>query len=226
MRSLLLRFIALVIVSIVAPISGCGLREYEDKMERAQARYERFDKTSKELDQPIIPPVLFDKDGKPRPNSFYLRPPKGINSQAENEKQPRGDLLYSYRLRSGASSPINLVEVAFPDERKEFANDVLRFFPVSEKTVSRRTRTVKGPEPMTFHTYEIDDGTNYYSVNIYKGKPAQAAIIFWSTPNQKAAANNRIDLSLETFGTGPSLERSQREFWSRSPLEWVPRHGN
>ena len=100
-------------------MSGCGLADYEKKMAQAEKRLQRFEDESRVLDMPLSVPLRPAKKpgGKPTAFNLFLRPPRGINNTAENQKEPRNRLLFSYRLRKGATpGPFTLVELAIGDK--------------------------------------------------------------------------------------------------------------
>src|SRR2546422_3550485 len=56
--------------------SGCGLRDYEDHIDRQKLRIKVFDEESQVLGDPLDAPL---KDGVPlAPVGFFLRPPKSL----------------------------------------------------------------------------------------------------------------------------------------------------
>src|SRR5258707_15411387 len=79
-------------------VSGCGVGAYESKMLEAQARMKRFEEESALLDPaPLVIPQVEKKDGGKVPiANIYLRPPRGVNSEAANAADPRLRLFYTY----------------------------------------------------------------------------------------------------------------------------------
>ncbi|MEM2119790.1 MAG: ABC transporter permease, partial [Archaeoglobaceae archaeon] len=76
---------------------GCGLKEYEEKMVRAQARLERWEKEFQYLDGPLGIPVRMGKDEKAVSLlPIFLRPPRGINISPENFREPRFGLMFTF----------------------------------------------------------------------------------------------------------------------------------
>lgn len=201
--------------------AGCGLSDYENRMMQAQLRYERYEQEAKNLGNPLTIPSREDKEGQPiAPPLFVLRVPRGIQTQAENAKDPRARLLYTYRpTQANAAGPFTAVEVAWAnDGSQEFTAEVMRCFSASGNPVQRqRVTNAPGREKVTFDTVEFEDGQHFYSINRWKGKDQQVIIVYWVSAQQKAAASKLIDLSLETFATGRDLGQLQAQM--RSPLE-------
>jgi hypothetical protein len=67
---------------------GCGLSEYEKRMDQQGQALRRFDEESKALSDPLEYPLLIDAKttaAKPiLPVDFFLRPPKGTDSKAKD----------------------------------------------------------------------------------------------------------------------------------------------
>ena len=74
------RFAPLVVALAAA---GCGLSDYESKMQLADVRLQRIDDENRVLGDPLILPV---GDGSP-PADVFLRPPKGINKNSIDQKE-------------------------------------------------------------------------------------------------------------------------------------------
>src|SRR5258708_7608333 len=98
---------------------GCGLGDYEGKMTAAQERLKRFEEEFRLLDGPLSVPTVEVKGSRVPVANLFLRPPRGIATQADNENDPRGRLLYTFRARSG---PFAWMELAFGGDEKEFAS--------------------------------------------------------------------------------------------------------
>jgi hypothetical protein len=205
-------------------VAGCGVGDYEGKMVRAQARLGRYEDEYAKLDVALsIPPRPAKQGGSPTAFNLFLRPPKGINNKADNEKEPRNRRLWSYRPRHGtAAGPFVWVEVAIGDTEKEFQAEVLGSFSGSGNTSSRK-QTLRPPPPceeVTFETTEFDDGQHFYSVNFWQDKKNQVAIVYWVQSSQRNAASLPIKMSLETFGFGVAAGKQRKR--AASPLDEVP----
>jgi hypothetical protein len=197
-------------------VCGCGVAEYEKKMDAAQKRLQRFEEESRLLDDPVTAPTFTDKSGKEVPGpSLFFRPPKGIGGQPAKELRVR--LFHTYQPRS--SGPVAggfaYVELAFGDGRPEFYDEVLRSYTAAGE---RTTRTrVKG-----FQTTEFSDGQYFYSVNRWQGSDKPVVITYWIVPNSRTSTTDRtIDLSLESFAINGdvSRQRSAYERMRSTPLK-------
>lgn len=204
---------------------GCGVQDYEANMAKAQARVERWETEAKSLDGPLVIPSRLGANKKPISLlSVFVRPPKGIPTSPRNAKDPRERLMFTFQPKGkSVSGAFHSVEVAVSDRNKEFPSEVLSCYRPSN-TPTSRNREIRPPgrAPLTFSTYEFDDGQFFHSVNLWKGDRDQVAIVYIAPLAQKAAATRVIDLSLETFATGGDAIRG-RDFTMRGPLE-VPGH--
>jgi hypothetical protein len=72
---------------------GCGLSEYEKRMDQQDLALKRFDEESKALGEPLDSPMLIDvKTSAARPIlvvEFFLRPPKGTHSKAKDAEEAK-----------------------------------------------------------------------------------------------------------------------------------------
>jgi hypothetical protein len=207
---------------------GCGVQEYEARMVRSQAAVDRWETEAKSLDAPLVIPSRLGANKKPISLlTVFVRPPKGIPSSAINAKDPRERLMFTFQPKGkNLSGVFHSVEVATTDRNKEFPSEVLSCYRPSN-TPASRNREIRPPfppgrAPLTFSTYEFDDGKFFHSVNLWKGDRDQVAVVYIAPLAQKAAATRIIDLSLETFATGGDAIRG-RDFTMRGPLE-VPGH--
>ena len=201
---------------------GCGLADYEQRMISSQVRQQHFEEENRLLDSDLRKPYKADKSGQKYPvAAVALRPPRGINTEPFNEKEPRGDLLYSYRPRQEKSgSPFALVELAFANaSQKDFTAEVLKNFTfLGKPAIQQRKLHAAGRLAHTFETIEFADDQFFYSVNIWHGPSKQVAIVYWITPPaQKDSCRRVIQMSLESFaGDGETVDRT-------GPADSVPR---
>jgi hypothetical protein len=88
---------------------GCGLAEYESKMQKSEALANRFDEEYILLDEPLLIPTYKVKD--PLTNfeqtfpevSLFLQPPKGIGREPKDfNKKPLGVSVARYRRKQAA----------------------------------------------------------------------------------------------------------------------------
>jgi hypothetical protein len=78
---------------------GCGMPEYEKRMDEQRARVSAFDDINRMLDAPIEPTVMKKADGKDEPHwpfDFFLRLPKGFGA-IPKDKTPYLEPFPCYR---------------------------------------------------------------------------------------------------------------------------------
>ncbi len=201
-------------------LSGCGLADYEKRMEKAQADLQRYEEENRLLDKPVYVPS--QKDKGPLANVFF-RPPRGISSTAANENDPRGGLLYSYLPRyDRAAGPFNRVELAFGGEQKEFTADVLKALNCNQTATRQRTVNVPWRKtPLTFDTVEFEDERNFYSVNVWTGPRSKVAIVYGLAKEQRTAGNRTMELSLASLAVDGEV-KARRDALEKGPLDSVP----
>ena len=91
------RRLALAALPVLA-LTGCGIADYEKKMQEAEARVKRFDDENALLGDPLVLPPRKEMEGPPF--DVFLRPPRGV--AAKDKTQP-GELAYHYPASSGYS---------------------------------------------------------------------------------------------------------------------------
>lgn len=115
-----------VIVWMLIGSAGCGLSDYERRMDEQRKRVKDFDETNKLLDDPIETPLLqfptgvTKPDGKPEmraeaawPFEIYLRLPKGFGSKVpEKGPNPFGQFSFPCFRYSGPDQARNFLVVA------------------------------------------------------------------------------------------------------------------
>jgi hypothetical protein len=201
-------------------LPACGLSEYENLMRQTQEREERFRDEKKYLDEPVKVPMRKDKeDHDVAVADMFFRPPKGI--QPRNEPSPANNLLWTYPPRSG--SAFGAVQLAFAEDNKEFAADVLRNFQFRE--VQPRVQELQSPgrEPLVFDTWEFEDDRAGYSINVLRGARPQVAVVYVFGRGGRESLRKPIELSLESLAFGKQASMARLRFKQQSP--WQLRGG-
>lgn len=207
-------------------LPACGLSEYEALMREAEQREQRFRAESRYLDEPVKVPTRKEKDIDVPMADMFFRPPKGIQSAFLPE--PRGGLLWQYTARKNTGD-FALVEMAFGDDKKEFASDVLRHYQAPEQ-VRSSARQLKPPdrESLTFTVWEFDDAGYSYSIAVWQGGRTQIAIayVFPSGHRESAgkardnlgeAIDKTIQLSLESLAVDRAANAARQRYRHKSP---------
>jgi hypothetical protein len=203
-------------------VCGCGLADYEQKMTDAQARVQRYEEENRVLGPNLhMPMTTNDKGKKVRALDVFLRPPLGINPKTSNQSDPLGGRLYNYdRPRTNPVGSFARVQLAVGDvKEKDFIAELIK---AGWGAVSHPAPTPRSVQPMnrparTFHTTEFEDGTYFYSVNVFRGRTRQVAVVYWVDRKQKDASKRALQISLESFvGEGERVINI-------GPLDVVPR---
>lgn len=205
--------------------AGCGVSEYEAKMQETQRRVQRFDEESKLLDSPLTIPTPPAKDkNAPPPPLLFVRPPRGILPSANNEKEPRNRILYTFPAKGvNAAGPFINMEVAVGDKSKDFEAEVLRSFsPSGNLTQKQRQFKPPGRDPLTFQSTEFEEGQGHYSVNLWRGQDHQVALVYSIQRGQREKAAKALDASLESFAVGKDVGKARQSLGN--PLLHVPAH--
>jgi hypothetical protein len=212
-------------------ICGCGLADYEKQMANSQARVERIEEERKFLDEPIFVPRKFEKEASYPLVNLFFRPPKGINPAAPaNEKEPHGGILYWYPPRKpGSAGGVTRVELAIGGAQKEFGAEVLKYFTTSPPAARQRQVRPPGRAQVNFETFEFEEATNFYSVNLWRQVNQQGAIVKQlaivyqvDRTRRNTVTNQAIEMSLQSLAVDAEAN-AQRDLHKKgSPLDKVP----
>jgi hypothetical protein len=182
--------------------SGCGLSDYEKKMEEAQQAQRRFEEAANLLER--TPLQLPDKKGSVEGGEgalstlFGFRPPRGISTTPEKR---RLGSLGVYRSTSDASGFKEVLAGASKSgERQGFQHDVLEQLGVSG---TARSKEVKQPggKVVSFEYYEKDAEQQSTRVYFCQAGPYQIAIAFRIAAGSNwSGVESKIDASLATLG--------------------------
>jgi hypothetical protein len=195
---------------LLLALPACGLSDYEALMLKTQENAERFRDEQKYLDAPITIPTEKDKDdNEVRLANVFFRPPKGISTKPES--QPRNGLMWRYLPRK---SEFALVEMAFADDDKDFADKVMSCYP-GLSFVS----TPERQPPLPFDSWDYKDGQFGYSINIYKGGAKKIAVVYIFRKDKRDALRRAIDLSLQSLTDKESAARQR--YNQKSPWKVV-----
>jgi hypothetical protein len=206
---------------------GCGLSEYETKMQEAQARAERSSQEDRYLDEPLDIPIRFEE--KPGPpgapggavkvpvslaNAFF-RPPKGIEKKSDNTSRQGG--LYVYPARKSGAAPFVQLGLAFDPDHDRLNNEVKGALPTAgDWTYKRIELRTEGGDTLYYDRFENNDDQYSYSLYVYRNAPpkppagwTQIAVLFWITKGKLESARKAMELSLGTLVVGPQADKAR-----------------
>jgi hypothetical protein len=193
-----------------ALLGGCGLPEYEARMQQEQERLDRFDEENKALDAPLDPPKRqAGKDTVQDP--VFFRPPKGI---AATPKEPALGPLSRY-LRNSQNCPFSEVHLATaPADQKDFASSVVKAASAQLGGDASPRRVSKNPyrrDPLQFEVY--DNAPGGYALYLCQRNGVQVAVGFQADRGRALSSlAKQIDLSLESLAAGPEANRLKKDW--------------
>jgi hypothetical protein len=203
---------------------GCGLHEYEERLDQQQQRLAYIEEENKNLGAPVKFKARKEvKEGettKPAPKIF-LRLPKGIPVQGE-ETFP-GSLLYCFNKDSSKATGVDEVCVAGGKE-EHFEKDVVaevrkRFMLDEPRRQEDKVETPLDGEAVRFTAYSAIDGKtpkSSYLIYFYENAGYHVAIVYRQQPatddSGKIAFDPRIDYSIKSLAMGAAAVQKQREY--------------
>jgi hypothetical protein len=184
-------------------VTGCGLRDYERKLEEQQIRMKEEADLNSNLEP--YPVKLHEKKGKekdPAVSSDYLflRPPQGMNTAAD-DKYSGACSHYLPRADSSTFKEM-FVLLAKTEDREKFKSEVLKELHVSGNPVSIPL-PAKSNHVTQFELYE-DAAKDPIRVYIGQGNPTyQVAVAFRLAAGSRwDSVNDKIKYSLGTLMIG------------------------
>jgi hypothetical protein len=223
---------------LLLAIGGCGLADYESKMERGQKLIEFIDKQNVYLGNPIEPPppekAPAGPDGTvvPKPKvELFLRLPKGIKTKTEPPTM--GPILYRYPKEeitatrpSAKAGPIQkglpefqeaLVAVSTERDRDQFWTAILSPYGVEPSTPTRETLQVPGRPSLTFEKLSFSTSSpppSSYYFYVHQAQNVWVGIVF-SMKLEKATDPEVIaamEASLRSLAVGPEAAQARTRF--------------
>jgi hypothetical protein len=202
-------------------LAGCGLADYEARMAESQKRLQRTEEENAVLDEPLVMPTEV-KDGVSLPlGNVFLRPPRGINKDSNNEA--REQFFYAYPLRPTAAQPFSKMEIAFGPKNVEqdFGEVMFGYFQRLGKMDRKQPFQPPG-RTLQFDVVEVELGQDrYVSVNVPRGIARSMALIYYYKipANQKGSIQRVIQISLSTFGSDADVLKQQMAY--QQGLRWT-----
>jgi hypothetical protein len=202
---------------------GCGLSEYESRMEEQQERMNYMDEENKNLDGNIlqVPGTKVDDKVEIPPNHFYCRPPKGISPKPREQKL--GDLLYVFP-GSGSNPLIRdmLAAIVKTDGTNKFVEEVLQALGGMSGTRKYRDLRPPGRAGMHLETYEEATPDLITDVYFYKqDTPYEVALAFRLMPKAAtdSSAKERINYCLGSLRAGSLAYEMHKTYKPLAPTQ-------
>jgi hypothetical protein len=205
-----------IVLALAIFFSGCGLKEYEAKMQLQQARIKYTDEENKNLEPyPVTLPDAKVSGWELVPDDdFFFRPPKGLPTEADQDEKGRirsvGGLLFRYSGEGKGIDRVYILAVQAEDSDK-FEKAVLRALkmapnlPVKIKDVAPMT----GPK-MEYRYFE-DPSKGNQRVYFYTDGSYQIALGFRPTEaSEETGIDTVIDFSLASMAVGDAGSERKR----------------
>ena len=206
--------------------AGCGLADYEKRLQEAEKRAARFDEQAKGLGSPLDMPMAPPKPKLPPAalGRVFLRPPRGFSIQPAKEVRS-GDRHPYWPSKAGSALPFFEVDLAFGTAGdQEFHARLAKAIPGTPGPKSDYATHPPARAGTRFWRTIVDAGTLEYSVNTWPGGDhGPVAAVFCYDKAARAAASKAIDLSLETFAADAAADPARIDYMSGGPLGTVPR---
>jgi hypothetical protein len=191
--------------------AGCGLSDYEKKMQEADARLQRFDEKNKALGDP----VTFPSGEAAPPVDVFLRPPKGV---AKEPSQQQGDPPFHFPASGGVCSDVYLM-FGNPKDDDDPLKKQIQGWLAAEPSWQRRQVESPGRAPLTFDAAEIADprppnnAPAAYLAFIHQ-TPGRApvAVVFRVPQASRADADKAIQWSLETYAEAGDASKARGDY--------------
>ena len=163
---------------------GCGLADYEARMEMQQKKVRYAEEQNQNLEAyKLLLPDRKLEDEVPK-EEFFMRPPKGISGTTD-EKLVGNDIAEF--LPSGVT-PIQKMWVAAVkrDSEPKFQNDVLDLLKFKSK--KKTAKTVTGLQDLKYDWVHDDQGAKgCFDAFFYKKSPHLVAIVIKTDGNRESA---------------------------------------
>ena len=205
-------------------LAGCGIADYEKKMQEAEVRVQRFDEENRLLGDPLILPPHKDMEGPPF--DVFLRPPKGV---ANKDKTQPGELGYHYPAASGYFTDLYLTFGSPDDGRDKLEKQIeaiLGAAPQNWQPVE--INHPFGRPPLTFDAVEFVDPraaanapANYIAyVQQAPGQPP-VGVVFRVLQTNRGFAGDAVKMSMQSYAEHADAFKA-RSIYGKAMAAWPP----
>ncbi len=182
-------------------LAGCGVRDYETQMQKAEVRIRRFDDENRLLGIPLTFPPL--NSAAPPP---FLRPPLGVASTCQKDEIP-----YHFPANGGVCLD---VYVALGDDPATVKKMIEDRFDVPAQPWQPVTINPSNRKPIIFEAVEFNDSRN--AAAAFRAYVHQSAgVVFHFLKVNREAANPSLQMSMETYADGGEAFKANDDFTKR-----------
>ncbi len=197
------------LVATVLVCGGCGLGDYEARMDLQQKKL----KYAEEQNQHLEGFKVQLSDRKPEEavvkEDFFFRPPKGFDGNGD-DKTIGADIVHFPVTKEGAFKDLWIAAVKRDNEAK-FQKDVLELLKINSKTKKPKTVGGVGLTQVNYDWVHDDQGSRgCYDAYFYKKAPYLVAIVFKTDSSKDGAGPPpQVDYALASMRVG-SEARGQK----------------
>lgn len=189
--------------------TGCGLADYEARMEMQQRKLRYAEDENKNLEGYKV--VLSDRksDDNVAKEEFFLRPPKGVSGTGD-DKTVGQDIVH---FPGSGSGPIQDMWVAAVkrDNEAKFQKDVLELLKITTRAKKPKTVGGTGLTQLNYDWVHDDQGAKgTFDAYFFKKAPYLVAVVFRTEGGKEGGASPpQIDYALASMRVG-SEARAQK----------------
>jgi hypothetical protein len=193
-------------LAVVLGSGGCGLTDYEARLEVQEKRLKYMEEENKNLnDRPVNLSDRVTEDGGVKYKQFFLRVPLGISHNVDDKAEGKFDVYQSLKPESGFQKILLAVENDDDVEKFKTAVVAALFKPAPTPTVKSIPRPLD--KPQTYDFYQKDGKQLYIPQNSYY----RVAIAFFPSGSaNQTLVDERIKYSLASFADGRKAETQRR----------------
>jgi hypothetical protein len=219
-RSIQRRF-GFLILALVLGSGGCGLTDYEARLEVQEKRLKYMEEENKNLnDRPVNLADRVTEEGGVKYKQFFLRVPLGVSHNPEEKGEGKFDVYKPLKPDSGFQKILLAVENDDDVEKFKTAVVAALFKAPSTPAVKSIPRPLDKPQAYDF--YQKDGVQLYIPQNSYY----RVAIAFFPSGSaNQTLVDERIKYSLASFADGRKAEAQRRVSRAQSTKKEAPDKG-
>ncbi len=186
-------------------LAGCGVSDYESKMQEAEVRIQRIDNENLLLGDPLEIPVRAEAPAV----AVFLRPPKGVSSVSLKDVYP-----FRYPATSGVCTD---VAVAFGDGPKNVEKLIEETFNAPAQNWQAVSVNSAARKAVSFEAVEfLDPATPANSPDVYVAYVHQTVgVVFHVLNKNRDAAKPSLQMSMETYLDGADAGKARSDYLKR-----------